>query len=54
MKKLLLYGLIVAGILILAHHWYVHGSPVDLSNMQSHEFLLALIIGLLAGGLLLA
>ena len=53
MRKLIAYGLIVAGILIVAHHWYIHDSLVDLHNVLSHEFFAVLFSGLGLGGLML-
>lgn len=53
MKKLIAVGLIILGILVVVHHWYVKGSPADLSNLFSHEFLASILLGLGLGGLLL-
>lgn len=53
MRKVLAILLIVAGILVVVHHWYVKGSPADLSNLFSHEFFASLLLGLGLGGLLL-
>lgn len=53
MRKLLAVGLIVAGIVIVVHHWYVKGSLADLSNLLSHEFFASLFLGLGLGGLFL-
>ena len=53
MKKLIAGGLIVLGLLIIAHHWYVHDRPVDVENLLSHEFFAGLVLSLGLGGLLL-
>ena len=53
MRKIIAGLLIVAGILVVVHHWYVKGSPADLSNLFSHEFLASLCLGLGLGGLIL-
>ena len=51
--KLIAYGLIVLGLLIIAHHWYMKGKPIDIENLLSHEFFAGLFLSLGLGGLLL-
>ena len=51
--KLLAWGLIGLGLLIIVHHWYVHDTPVDLGNVLCHEFFATACLGLGLGGLIL-
>lgn len=53
MRKLLAVLMVIAGVLIVVHHWYVKGSPADLANVLSHEFFASLFLGIGLGGLLL-
>ena len=52
--KLIGWGLIGLGLLIIVHHWLVHDSPADLSNVLSHEFFAGLFLSLGLGGLMFA
>jgi len=53
MKRFIAYGLILLGVLIVAHHWYVKGAPVDVHNVLSHEFFAGLFLSLGLGSLFL-
>lgn len=53
-KRMVAFGLIGLGILIIAHHWYTKGVPFEASNLFSHEFFAGLFLALGLGGLLFA
>ncbi|MEM2512733.1 MAG: hypothetical protein QXU81_00210 [Candidatus Bathyarchaeia archaeon] len=41
--------MILVLLLLIAHHYIIHNYPFDFNNVFSHEFLEALIIGMVIG-----
>ena len=53
-KRMIVFGLIGLGLLIIAHHWLTKGVLVEMEDVTSHEFLAGICLALGLGGLIFA
>jgi len=50
--KIIAILLIVGGILVLVHQWYTKGVLIEVSDIDCHEFIAAILLSVGLGGFL--